>query len=47
VLNATNDFQMFGEVFENYAKVGIESLAVTSTVCANGVVSAPAAPSGC
>jgi hypothetical protein len=47
VLNATNDFQMFGEVFENYAKIGIESLAVTSTVCANGVVSAPAAPSGC
>lgn len=47
VLNATNDFQMFGEVFENYAKIGIESLWVTSTVCANGVVSAPAAPSGC
>lgn len=47
VVNATNDFQMFGEVFENYAKIGIESLAVTSTVCANGVVSAPAAPSGC
>jgi hypothetical protein len=47
VLNATNDFQAFGEVFENYAKIGIESLAVTSTVCANGVVSAPAAPSGC
>lgn len=47
VLNATNDFQMFGEVFENYAKIGIESLAVTSTVCANGVVSAPAAPTGC
>jgi hypothetical protein len=47
ILNATNDFQMFGEVFENYAKIGIESLAVTSTVCANGVVSAPAAPTGC
>jgi hypothetical protein len=47
VLNATNDFQSFGEVFENYANIGIESFKVTSTICGNGVVSAPAAPSGC
>lgn len=47
VLNATNDFQMFGEVFENYANIGIESFKITSTICGNGVVSAPAAPSGC
>lgn len=38
VLNSTNEFQMFGEEFENVAFVGIESLAVTSTVCDNGKV---------
>lgn len=47
VLNATNDFQMFGEVFENFANIGVESYKITTTICANGVVSAPAAPSGC
>lgn len=47
VLNATNDFQAFGEVFENYANIGIESFKITSTICGNGVVSAPAAPTGC
>lgn len=47
VLNATNDFSSFGEVFETIAFIGIESLAITTSICANGVVSAPAAPSGC
>jgi hypothetical protein len=42
VLNATNDFQMFGEVFETYAKVGIESLEITTTTAGTGVVTAPA-----
>lgn len=41
VLNSTNDFQIFGETFENVAFVGVESLAVTSTVCDNGTVSLP------
>jgi hypothetical protein len=43
VLNATNDFQIFGETFENVAFIGVESLAVTSTVCDSGTVSAPTA----
>jgi hypothetical protein len=41
VLNATNDFQLFGETFEAVAYVGVESLAVTSTVCPSGATSAP------
>jgi len=41
VLNATNDYQLFGESFENVAKVGVESLEFTSTVCPNGAVAAP------
>lgn len=36
VLNATNDFQIFSETFEGAAKVGIESLKITSTVCPDG-----------
>lgn len=39
VLNSTNDFQIFGETFENVAFVGVESLAVASTVCDSGAVS--------
>ncbi|HEU5301945.1 MAG TPA: major capsid protein [Acidimicrobiia bacterium] len=35
-LNDTNDFQVFAETFEAVAFVGVESLAVTSTVCPNG-----------
>jgi hypothetical protein len=35
-LNSTNDFQIFGETFENIAFVGPESLALTSTVCPDG-----------
>ena len=37
VLNSTNDFEIFGESFENVAFIGIESLAVTSTVCDSGI----------
>jgi hypothetical protein len=40
-LNATNDFQIFMETFEGAAKVGIESLKITSTVCPSGAT-APA-----
>lgn len=36
VLNSTNDFQIFMETFEGIAKVGIESLEITSTVCPSG-----------
>ena len=41
VLNAENQFQIFGESFENAANVGIESLWVTTTVCPSGTVAAP------
>lgn len=37
VLNSTNDFEIFGESFENVAFIGVESLSVTSTVCDNGI----------
>lgn len=40
-LNSTNDYQIFGESFENVAFLGFESLKVTSTVCATGEVTAP------
>ncbi len=43
VLNKTNDFQIFGETFESVAFVGVESLAVASTVCDSGTVSLPTA----
>lgn len=36
VLNETNDVRAFFETFENVAFVGVESLAVTMTVCPNG-----------
>jgi hypothetical protein len=39
-LNGTNDYQMFVETFEAVAKVGIESLAITSTIAENGNASA-------
>lgn len=47
VLNSTNDFQIFGETFENVAFVGVESLAVESTVCDSGAVTAPAEAPAC
>lgn len=43
VLNATNDFQIFGETWENIAFVGVESLAVTTTVGDTGTVTLPVA----
>jgi hypothetical protein len=41
-LNATNTFQMFGETWENVAKVGAVSYEVTSTVQDTGALSAAA-----
>lgn len=41
VLNQTNDYQLFGETFENVAFLGIESLAIVSTTCDSGTVSLP------
>jgi hypothetical protein len=39
-LVGTNDYKMFVETFENVAKVGIESLKITSTINVNGVAAA-------
>jgi hypothetical protein len=39
-LTGTNDYKMFVETFEGVAKVGIESLAITSTINVNGVAAA-------
>jgi hypothetical protein len=39
-LVGTNDYKMFVETFEGVAKVGVESLAVTSTISVNGVAAA-------
>ena len=39
-LVGTNDYKMFIETFENVAKVGIESLVVTSAISVNGVAAA-------
>jgi hypothetical protein len=39
-LNATNDYETFVETFEGLAHRGVESLWVTSTVCADGSSSA-------
>ena len=40
-LNASNDYSIFGETFEQTVFLGIESLQVTSTVCASGEVTLP------
>jgi len=42
-LNSTNDFQIFGETFENVARIGPaqSALWVDSTVAANGEVRSP------
>jgi hypothetical protein len=41
-LNATNDYQIFAETWEQVAFVGVESIWLTSAnICANGTVSAP------
>jgi hypothetical protein len=39
-LVGTNDYKMFVETFEAVAKVGVESLKVTSTISVNGVAAA-------
>jgi hypothetical protein len=39
-LVGTNDYLMFLETFENVAKVGVESLAITSTININGAAAA-------
>jgi hypothetical protein len=39
-LVGTNDYKMFVETFEGLAKVGIESLAITSTISINGAAAA-------
>ena len=39
-LVGTNDYKMFIETFEGIAKVGIEGLAITSTIQVNGVAAA-------
>jgi hypothetical protein len=39
-LVGTNDYKMFIETFEAVAKVGIESLKITSTISINGVAAA-------
>jgi len=39
-LVGTNDYKMFVETFEGIAKVGIESLVVTSTIAVNGAAAA-------
>lgn len=40
VLNKTNDYQIFGESWENLAFIGIEALHVTVSVCDTGAVAA-------
>lgn len=35
-LNETNDYQIWGETFEGIAMLGVESLWITSTLCASG-----------
>jgi hypothetical protein len=39
-LNATNDYTMFIETFENVCKVGTESRVYSASICANGAFSA-------
>lgn len=47
VLNSTNDYQIFGESFENVAFIGVESLEVTSAICANGTTGGTATAITC
>lgn len=48
VLNATNDYQIFAEGFENVAFTGLESLEITHNICASGETTATkAAPATC
>lgn len=43
-LNRTNKYQLFAETFEGTAFVGIESIWVTSNICANGAASGAVDP---
>jgi hypothetical protein len=43
-MNNTNDLEIFAESFENVARVGVQSLAVTATVSPNGAVAGTVAP---
>ena len=47
VLNATNEFQVFGESFETVAFLGVESMYVTSTVCDSGAAAQTESASAC
>lgn len=46
-LNSTNDFQIFGETFENVSFVGPASYEITTPVCNDGTVAAPATAIEC
>lgn len=46
-LNASNDFQVFSETWENIGKVGVESIWAYTTVCPNGEVALAAAAETC
>lgn len=46
-LNGTNDFQMFGETFENVAFHGVESLRIVIDICPSGITQAPASVDPC
>ena len=46
-LNSTNDYQIFGETFENVAFVGPVSFEITSEICQSGTVAAPATALTC
>lgn len=43
-LNGTNDYKIFLETFEGLAKIGIESLRITSTLTANGATAGTVTP---
>jgi hypothetical protein len=43
-LNSTNDYETFAESFEAVAGMGVESLRVTSTLCANGAAGGTVTP---
>jgi hypothetical protein len=47
VLNAQNDFQVFGEGFETIAQVGYQSLEITSILCPSGSAGAATTAISC
>jgi hypothetical protein len=46
-LNSTNDYQIFGETFEEVAFIGPKSYEVTTEICNDGTVGAPATAITC